>query len=100
MAKRLGCKNFWSSIQAGRDRGRSSAGRCMLSRTGIRIIFVSSSTGTERPSRKTRTTVRCGDVEITTPLSPANGPKLIVTTAPLVTAFAAPSLRWQTRDRE
>ena len=33
-----------------------------------------------------RTTVRCGDVAITTPLSPANGPKWIVTTVPLVTS--------------
>jgi hypothetical protein len=50
-------------------------------------MSVSNSTGTERPSSMMRTTVRCAEVEITTPLSPENGPKLITTTVPLVTAL-------------
>ncbi len=86
-------------LQAGRDRGRSSAGRFILSRAGIRIISVSSSTGTERPLRRTRTTVRCGEVEITTPLSPENGPKLMVTTVPVFTvAFRSTQLTAAGRD--
>lgn len=58
--------------------------RCILSRIGCRIMSVAISTGIERPLRMTRTTVRSGVVAMTTPLSPANGPKVIVTTAPLV----------------
>ncbi len=53
-------------------------------------MFVSTSTGMERPFNTMRTIVRSGEVEMTTPLSPANGPNVIVTTVPLVTVSFAP----------
>ena len=70
----------------------------MLSREDTRIVSVSTSTGTERPLRTIRKTVRCGVVEIMTPLSPENGPKVIVTMLPLVTAAFRQTSVWQRVD--
>ena len=53
-------------------------------------MFVSTSARTDRPCNRMRTIVRSADVEMTTPLSPANGPKVIVTTVPLVTVSVSP----------
>ena len=75
---------------AGLVREPNAGVRGIFSRAGFRIMSVSSSTGTERPCSMRRTTVRSEELEMTTPLSPENGPKLMVTTLPLVSDTCSP----------